>query len=110
MAVTYAFTPDAGGIQVVGRQKQVRGTISLSGTYATGGKTVTPSLFGLSVVEGLDAQLAFKATEALIPLVESGSWNVKLFWTGGAVSSELDEIANSTNVGGYVFRVTVVGR
>jgi len=110
MAVTFTFTEDAQGRQRVGKQHQVSGTLTASGTYTTGGDAVAASLFGLGTIESFGVDSAFtNGTEAMVArYLDTGL--LQLFWGGGAISSELDEITASDNVGSFACRVTVRGR
>lgn len=110
MAATYAFTADPRGDQRVGRQRQVSGTLTANGTYTTGGDAVAASLFGMSVVESFQFDSAFtNGTEAMVSQYHPSSGKLQHFWTGGAVSSELDEITSSDTITGFSARVTVRG-
>lgn len=110
MAVTVTFTEDTNGRQRVGRQHVVSGRISLSGTYETGGFTVNKDTFGLQALESLQVANFWNGTEMMVAVWDSANSKVKLGWTGGATSSELDEITNSDNVGSFVGDITAKGR
>lgn len=110
MAVTATFTPSTNGKQRVGKQFQVLGEVDPVGTYVTGGFAYTPALFGLSRIDSVSlGDSPNKATEFLVGKVISASSLIKLGWTGGASSSELDEITNGTTTTGFVMGVIVRG-
>lgn len=110
MAVTIAFAEDANGRQRVGKQHVISGRITPTGTYETGGVAVTAGAFGLGVIESLEVGHAWNGTEVMTTAWDSANSKIKLGWTGGAVSSELDEITNADTVTGFVMDVTVKGR
>lgn len=110
MAVTATFTADANGRQLVGRQRQVTGRITPTGTYETGGFAVTAGLFGLSTIDSLEVGQARNGTEFMDTFWDKANNKIMLGWTGGAVSSELDEITNADTVTDFVMDVTVRGR
>lgn len=110
MAVTATFTPDTQGRQRVGKQIHVSGTIDPVGTYATGGFAVTAALFGLSRLDSLTINdEPNNATEFMVAKFIPATGLIKLGWTGGAISSELDEITNADNCTGFVMGVTAKG-
>lgn len=110
MAITVAFTKDTGGVQRVGKQKVVSGRITLTGTYATGGFAVTAGDFELSAIDSLSVSPAWLGTEVLTAVWDPANSKILLGWTGGATSSELDEITNGDTDTGFVLDVTVKGR
>lgn len=111
MAVTYAFTQDAEGRQRVGKQHVVSGTLTATGTYTTSGDAVAASLFGLGSIESFEVNSPFtNGTEALVSRFIPSSGKLMHFWTGGAISSELDEITSSDTITSFVGHVTVRGR
>ena len=110
MAITVAFVADTNGIQRVGKQKVVSGRLTLTGTYVTGGFAVAASDFGLSAIESLVPGQAWLLTEVLTAVWDSANSKIKLGWTGGAISSELDEITNGDTDTGFVLDVEVKGR
>lgn len=112
MAITPTFTANANGRQRVGKQKVVDGVITptAADTYATGGFAVTAALFGLSTIESLVVRNARNGTEFMVADWDPANSKIMLGWTGGAVSSELDEITNNDVVTGFTLDVTVKGR
>lgn len=110
MAVTVTFAADANGRQRVGKQTVVSGTITPTGTYATGGFAVTPGLFGLSSIDSVTCSTARNGTEFMVADYIPASKLIMLGWNGGAISSELDEITNGDTVTGFLLDVTVKGR
>lgn len=110
MAVTIAFAADSNGKQRVGKQRVVSGRITPTGTYATGGFAVTASDFGLSTIETLEVGTARNGTEFMVAHWDSANSKIMLGWSGGAISSELDEITNGDTVTNFVVDVTVKGR
>lgn len=111
MAVTYAFALDPEGRQRAGKQHAVSGTLTLSGTYTTGGDVVPADTFGLGSVETFNVTSAVtNGTESLIGRYLPASGKLQLFWGGGAISSELDEITAADNVGSFACQVEVKGR
>lgn len=110
MAITVAFTPDNAGRQVSGRQRVVSGRLTLTGTYVTGGFSITASDFGLSTIDTVIPGNAWLLTEVLTAVWDSTNSKIKLGWSGGAISSELDEITNGDTDTGFVLDVTVKGK
>lgn len=111
MAVTYAFTADPQGRQRVGKQHVVSGQVTLTGTYVTGGDAISASTFGLGAIESFDITSGVtNGTETLIGRYLPSSGKVQLFWGGGAISSELDEITNGDTVTSFAFQCQVKGR
>ena len=113
MAVTYAFSADAGGAQRVGRQKAVSGTVTATGTYTTGGDARSASQLGLTTQQ---SQAVDRATtrntnqgEALVSRYNAGTGKLQHYWTGGATGSELDEITASDTITGFSLHVTARG-
>lgn len=109
MAVTTTFTQDTRGRQRVGRGTEVRGRLTLSGTYATGGFAVTASGFGLSMIDSLYPSTPWETTEGYFAAWDSANSKIKLGWTGAVVSTELDEITNADDVTDVVLDVVVRG-
>lgn len=111
MAVTISFSEDDHGRQRVGKQFQVTGRLTLTSTYETGGFAIAASDFGLNAIESVSVNSnPWETTEAYTASWDRANSKIKLGWTGGAISSELDEIANSDDVSGVVLDVTVTGR
>lgn len=111
MAVTITFTADTNGRQVVGQQRVVRGRITCSGTYATGGFAVAASDFGLSRLDSLEISGgAWTGTTGLIAGWDSANLKIKLF-EGGATptSNPFDEKGNTESVANYVLDVAAYG-
>ena len=110
MAVTYTYTEDAQGRQRVGKQHVTSGLLTLSGTYVTGGEAPAASLFGLGTIESFSVDSAVtNGTESMVGrYLPTGL--LQLFWGGGAISSEFDEITNGDTVTSFACRVTVKGR
>lgn len=109
MAVTYTFAEDTRGRQRVGRGKEVRGRLTLTGTYETGGFAVTANSLGLSMLDSLVPFTPWEGTEAFLSAWDSANSKIKLGWTGGAVSSEFDEITNAFTATGVVLDVVARG-
>lgn len=111
MAVTYTVTDHDNGRQRVGKQHVVDCRITLSGTYETGGFAITASSFGLAIIESVGVKSnPWETTEAYTASWDSANSKIKLGWTGGATSSELDEITNADDVTDVVLDVEVKGR
>ena len=110
MAVTVTFTEDAGGRQRVGRQHEVKGRLTLAGTYDTGGFAVTPGTFGLGVIESLYTSTAWEGTDTYSAAWDATNSKIKLGWTGNVVSTVFDEITAATDVAGVLVDVMVRGR
>lgn len=110
MAVTIAFAHDTGSPQFAGKQKVVTGRITPTGTYATGGFAVAASDFGLGKIESVRPLSARNGTEFMVAHWDSANSKIMLGWTGGAISSELDEITNGDTVTSFVVDVEVKGR
>lgn len=109
MAVTIALTVDTNGRQVVGQQRVVRGRLTLSGTYATGGFAIAASDFGLSRLDSLQIGSAWLTTTALVTGYDSANGKIKLFETGAVVDTPLDEVDNTNSVANYVIDVVAYG-
>lgn len=99
---------------IIGDRKEVIGDLTMSSSYATGGDTAPPSLFGLdlelNVVEMFNditnGTLSFRA------IYDHANNKVKAFGTnatpGAAVGDP--EVTNATNLSAYVGRVRAVGK
>lgn len=101
MAVT--FTATITETERVGRQTVVRGTLALSGTYATSGFSVTPSSIGLGRLDGLSVGTAYNGTAAVQAkaVVASNAGTVMLYETGGSTGDPFAEVTNAQSVASY---------
>lgn len=106
---------------VAGNKKVVTGTLTL-GTYATGGESVAPSVFGLRGVinvKGLGVIRKSDSTDAVAGAWKRGASNVasgnvvvyrqKDPGSAGGADVALPEVANSTSLTSYSAVVEVVG-
>lgn len=93
----------------VGRMYRTRYKLTLSGTYATGGFAVTASNVGLSQLKDLEPGTCRNGTEFMVTEWDQANSKIMLGWTGGAISSELDEITNGDTVTSFVVDVTAYG-
>ena len=111
MAVTISFTTDTRGRQRVGRQRQVTGRMTLSGTYATNGFTVAASDFGVSLLDSLELGTPWEAGEGYTTAWDSANSKVKLYWgnNDGVADTAFVEVANTTDVTGVLIAAIARG-
>lgn len=95
--------------QRVGRHYETRYTLTLTGTYATGGFAVSAANVGLSVITDLEPGTCRNGTEFMVTEWIASTAKIILGWTGGATSSELDEITNGDTVTSFTVDVTAKG-
>jgi len=101
MATTYTFTPTANLDTIFGNKRVKLGTLTLAGTYTTGGDAVTAAAFGLTELE----ELVFTdgATSiGQVPVYVKASKKVLLRETGGAINTPLAEVGAAEATAGTV--------
>jgi hypothetical protein len=92
-----------------GRRSQVR-TLTLSGTYATGGFTITNQKFGVRNAQLVMFHGPFRnGTNILWPAYDYTNAKIMLFNGDGGVAGPGAEVANGTSVASYVGVVEVEG-
>ena len=110
MAVTYAVSDNLEkGPDREGRHLTYHGTITLTGTYATGGFALTANDFQMGYIKYVWPGQCWKTTETMDAVYDSANEKIKLYWTGAVVSTELDEITNGDTVTDFVLDLTVKG-
>ena len=92
----------------------VRGQITMSSSYATGGDTVNASSFGLGIITKMNfsgTQIGAGASAYMpAPVYNSGGQAIKVQAFGGAASGvPLAEVTNATNLSTVVFDVIAWG-
>jgi hypothetical protein len=102
MASTFAITKGKGAVP--GKAKQRTSTITLTGTYATGGELITAKELGARrIVKAIPTLLASNAVEAT-PVtsawaeVQSGGTGIKLKLLNGKTGAELANGVATTGV------------
>ena len=88
----------------------LNGTLNL-GTYATGGVPVTPGLFSMNALVGLDVNPSAGFVCEYVPTSNDPTkcGKVKVYWTGAGLSAVLAEITNATNLAAVNFRFEADG-
>lgn len=118
MATTWAVTNNTQFSQVIGSERMMDVTLVGTGTYTTGGDTVTAAALGLDVIDFIipviDGNGANTNGVAVVaPNLGSspGATSVKLqlFGTGGGSGQTLAEVGNATTVTGITIRARVFG-
>lgn len=109
MAVTFTPARVTGADTVVGNKRRRVRDITCSGTYTTGGDTLSPSLFGLKSFDEVnihntptDGTLAYPATFVY------STGKVK-FWETGSAGAGSAEKGSGESMASVVFRVTAYG-
>ena len=107
MAVT--VTPSVLGIdryQLVGRERVSRRTLTLSGTYATGGFAITAADFGISDIDWVKVHgPAYTGSSTIaFPIWDSANSKIILYTATGT------EFTNTGSVANYTVNVEVGGR
>lgn len=74
----------------------MRGSITMSSSYVTGGDAVTAAEIGLGTLE--DLFLAACTTSGYVLTYNSANGTVQAFWTGSALSGVLSEVTSGTNL------------
>lgn len=110
MALSISYTEPVE--EFTGQIVTVDGTITFDSSYLTGGEAFAPSSIGLSSILNLQLTVSvpLTATELVTPAYDSANDAIQLFWTGGALSSELDEITSATDVSAVVLNFVAKGR
>jgi hypothetical protein len=110
MPVTYTTALDRNGVERTGKSKKVSGRMTLTGTYVTGGFTVTPNDLLLGSIDSLELGTAWTGTTSYNTQWDSANSKIKLGWTAAAVSTAFAEIANATTTTNFVIDFTARGR
>ena len=85
------------------------GSITPTGTYTTGGDTITAAQFGMNQLFSLDVNPHGGVAFEYIP-TNPTSGKLKQFWTGSAVSSALAEVASANaSMSGQALRYEAIG-
>lgn len=98
-----ANTVSVFGDEIEGANSVVYADLTFSGTYATGGETLTPAAFGLSVIKSVDATVSNMSTTASAATFLRSSGKLRLVAPAGT------EVANATSLTGVTAQVRVVG-
>jgi len=110
MAITFAVTNLNRNVE--GAKRVHRGTITATGTNTAGGDAVTPALFGLSVLEGLNLTPSDNGTLSFEAKWVKSTGKIKFFGTnatpGAAVADP--EVTAGTSLSTYALEFEAVGR
>lgn len=109
MAVTYTVTEHLDAPQREGRNYVNPVRLTLTGTYVTGGFTLSANDFRMGHIKHVDVNNAWNGTEQMVAVWDKANDKIKLGWSGGAISSELDEITNGDTVTNFVVDMVVRG-
>lgn len=111
MALTVAVLDPPVFAEFNGQKGYKRATITFDSSYLTGGEVLAAASLGLSSIDTLQlTSRNFSATEYLAPVWDKTDGTVMLAWTGGAISSHLDEITSATDVSAQVVEVLAYGK
>jgi hypothetical protein len=92
------FTPSADAFSPKDSNEgwSVRGTITMSSSYATGGDSITAAELGLGTIKFIEIAAATGAGYVLSYNPTNGT--IQAFETGAALSGPLAEVASATNL------------
>lgn len=99
MAHTVSVTLD----EIEGVNSAVYADLTFSGTYATGGETLTPANFGLAAIKSVDATVSSMSTAANVATYLSSTGKLRLVVPAGT------EVANGASLTGVTVSVRVLG-
>jgi hypothetical protein len=106
MAVSVSVPTD--GIDVFGKLRVRRGTVTFDSSYPTGGEAVTAGSFGLSEIEFL-LVIGTRGSGYVVEFVPSTS-KLKALWVDTTVDgAPLAEVANTTDLSAVVADVIAFG-
>lgn len=88
---------------IEGVDSTVYADVTFSGTYATGGETLTPDSFGLSVIKDVTATVSSLSTVTNVATFDRATGKLILVAPAGT------QVANSTSLTGVTAKVRVVG-
>lgn len=111
MAITVTSTPISNGLieDKWGKAKVMGRRVTITGTYATGGWSLSPSAFGLSVIHTIICNERRAPTTAFPVQFNSETSKVQMFASNGAAPAALAEVANGTNIGTRTFDIIAIG-
>jgi hypothetical protein len=95
-ATTFTPSPDAFSPKDSNEGWSVRGTITMSNSYATGGDSITPAQLGLGTIKFMEVAAATGLGYVLSYNPTSGT--IQAFETGASLSGPLAEVASTTNL------------
>lgn len=111
--------PDPDAYEYEGRNLQVYGTITLSGSYSTGGDTFTTGQFRMERLLYLDINMpgggAGHTTAYLLapnlPTTTglSAAGTIQVFGSGASSGAALVEVTNGTNLSAFSFGFMAIG-
>lgn len=107
-AITVAVPASKRYPQRIGTQLKWAGKITGTGSYATGGDTLSPKLLGMNVIEGGYVAPSAGFVFELIPQAD-GTAKVKAFWTGAVVSTALGEVTAAQSLAAATPQVEIIG-
>jgi len=89
--------------EIEGVNSAVYATVTFSGTYATGGETITAASLGLNNIESLTADVTSLSATAINAVYLASTGKVALVAPAGT------EVANSTSLTGVTATVRALG-
>lgn len=113
MAATFTFAPDTEGREVVGRDREITGTLTIAGTYTTGGDAMAADeaafarMFGLARLDDIIFLEGVTSAGAFPRLIRST--RVLRQHGGAAAGAVVGELTAATAVAGTI-RVTARGK
>jgi hypothetical protein len=105
MAVTSVGVIDHYQEDATGARKKVLADVVLSNSYTASGEEVTPAQLGLSKIDSL--KVVHQPANGFV--AQFDGTKLRLFRTGTAVSTALQELPGATNAAG-TYRVEATGR
>lgn len=92
-----------------GNRKATVATVEFDSSYVTGGEPFVPADVGMESFDVVLVTPAANGTEAVVVKHDPAAETLQVFWGGGAVSSELDEVTSTDNLSGFEATVFAVG-
>ncbi len=111
MAVTVTSTRVENGLteDKWGKAKIMVRTVSITGTYATGGFALSPSAFGLKKIHMIIANEQGAPATSFVYYYNRATSLVQLFGSNGAAPAALAELVNTTPVGTRTIDILAIG-
>lgn len=97
--------------QRMGHLDSIRGTITMSNSYATGGDTITPLQLGFGEIDMMVVETVTPGGYVVSPVMlpNSNSYKIQIFETGAALSGPLAEVGSGTDLHLQTFRFWALG-
>lgn len=92
-----------------GKSKVMMKAVTITGTYATGGFTLSPSAFGLKKIHSAIFNERSPGTTAYLYYYDVTTSKVRMFDTGTAADGALNETVAATNIGTRIVDIVAIG-